>query len=89
MFSKVNKKEQVIILLNIKMNNKKTPSFKRVFFYGGDVVKKIIYTKDNLPNFAKEIIQILIDRGVLNTNYSISEDILPIILSNYERGVYD
>jgi hypothetical protein len=60
-----------------------------VFFYGGDKVKKIIYTKDNIPNFAKDKIQILIDRGVLNTNYAISEDILPIILSNYERGVYD
>ncbi len=60
-----------------------------LFFIGGNKVKKIIYTKDNIPNFAKDKIQILIDKGVLNTNYSISEDILYIILSNFERGAYD
>ena len=48
-----------------------------------------VYNRSNIPDYAKDTIEKLIEKELLQPNFSISENILYIILNKEQRGEFD
>jgi hypothetical protein len=48
-----------------------------------------VYDRSNIPEYAKDTIEKLIEKGLLKPSFSISENILYIILNKEQRGEFD
>ena len=52
-------------------------------------MKKQFYDYSNLPNYAKPIFDILIQKGKIDKNFTFSDTAIDIIISKYNRGEFN
>jgi hypothetical protein len=48
-----------------------------------------VYNRSNIPDYAKDTIEKLIKKNLLEPNFCIGENILYIILNKEQRGEFD